>query len=398
MPCDNMKTFKTILLLLTANLVFSQGNYAIHNFRTDEVYVAPRQFFIDNNITKTVAYSYTISRKGKIKKDSLLLHRKQFDISKNKLFGLNYTWYHQSHGSLFMGWYDFETYYDNDGQVIKETSTPRPFDRKKRRKEEVFYDIITHVTEYAYDSLKREIKSTYSGINRMYTISSKDTLLLLYSIERPKIDDYFYNSDNQKIKWYHTVDSTRYFSTDGFSPKIISKNTVCSYCQEKYLNSEWKYNLDKKLTEWVTYTDKNKIHTKHNYFYNDLQQLVKQIDSTGWYMGSPHLESTTTFQYSSTGKIVTKINSPESHGFNQKTISYFDNNDTLIKECTFSDTSEDCTENSFVYDQNKLIRKKTLFRNVTLVTEFYYNEKELLTEHKAFRNGTLTRLIRYYYE
>ena len=93
----------------------------------------------------------------------------------------------------------------------------------------------------------------------------------------------FYNSDNQKIQWYHTVDSTKYLKTEDYNPEKDSNAVRCSYCHSRYLNVEWKYNSDKKLKEWISYTSENLIHTKRNYFYDDQQRLIRQIDSAGWY-------------------------------------------------------------------------------------------------------------------
>lgn len=398
-----MKTVNIIILLLIANFVFGQRSNAIFNMGTNDLQEWSRQDFIDNNLNKISAYSYTISKKGKQKKDSLLLYRKEFDISKNKVFGLNSSTVAQSHGSTFLTWQDFETFYNINGQVIKEISRPKNIE-KKVEYGSTNYDVIIDETDYEYDNLNREIKRTYKKVDHYYSISkyTKDTFHL-HTIERPKIDEYFYNSDNQKTKWYHTVDSTRYLKTESYDPEKVSNSARCSYCDSRYLNVEWIYDTNKNLKEWISYTSENLIHTKKNYFYDDQKRLSKQIDSTGWYFSTmkPYLKSTTTFQYLDTGKIVTKIDNTK-EGFTSsmpKTISYFDNDDRFIKRCVFSAINESCTEYYYVYDNNKIIKQEIIFcKGISSTTEFYYNEKGLLREVRTLRNGKLTKLIRYYYE
>lgn len=398
-----MKTLNIIILLLTTNFVFGQKSNTIFNTGTNDLKEFSREDFIDNNLMKVSAYSYSINKKGKLKKDSLLLYRQHFDISQNKLFGLNSSKVYQSHGPSFLTWYEFETYFDSNGQVIKEISKPKDIE-KKVEYGSTNYNVVTDETKYEYDNLHRETKRTYTRIDHYYSISkyTKDTFHL-HTLDRPKIDEYYYNSDNQKTQWYHTVDSTKYLRTESYNPEKDSNAVRWSYCHSRYLNVEWKYNSDKKLIEWISYTSENLIHTKRNYFYDDQQRLIKQIDSAGWYFTTikPYWESTTTFQYSDTAKIVTKINNTKERfaSSTPKTTSYFDKNDKLIKQCVFSDTTESCTQYSFVYDKNKIVKEGIIFDNGTISsTEFYYNDKGLLRKERTFRNGNLTTLIRYYYE
>ncbi|RST25389.1 hypothetical protein [Chryseobacterium lacus] len=398
-----MKTVNIIIFLLTTNFVFGQRSNTIFNTGTNEFQQFSRQDFVDNKLTKVSAYSYSINKKGKLTKDSLLLYKQQFDITQNRLFGLNSSRVYQSHGPSFLTWYEFETYYNDSGQVIKEISKPKNIE-KKVEYGSTNYNIITDETDYEYDEQQKEVKRTYKRIDHYYSISkyTKDTFHL-HTIYRPKIDEYFYNSDNQKIKWFHTVDSTKYLRTESYNPDKDSNSVRCSYCHSKYLNVEWKYNSDKKLVEWISYTSENLIHTKRNYFYDDQQRLIKQIDSAGWYFTTvkPYWESTTTFQYSDIGRIVTKINNTKERFVSStpKIVSYFDTNDKLIKQCTFSDTVESCTQYIYVYDKNKIIKEEIIFDNGTISsTELSYNIKGLLSEERTFRNGNLTTLIRYYYE
>lgn len=398
-----METLNTIILILTTTFVFGQRSNTIFNTGTNEFKQFSRQEFIDNNLVKVSAYSYSINKKGKVKKDSLLLFNQQFDMNKNKIFGVNSSRVYQSHGPSFLTWYEFESYYNDNGQILKEISKPMNIE-KKVEYGSTNYNIVTDKTDYEYDEMQREIKRTYKRIDHYYSISkyTKDTFHL-HTIDRPKIDEYLYNSDNQKIKWFHTVDSTKYLRTESYNPDKDSNAVRCSYCHSRYLNVEWKYNTDKNLVEWISYTSENLIHTKRNYFYDDQQRLIKQIDSTGWYFTTikPYWESTTTLQYLDTGKIVTKINNTKERFVSStpKIVSVYDSDDKLIKQCTYSDSTESCTQYSFVYDKKKIVREEIVFDNGTIsLTEFIYNDKGLLREERTLRNGKLTTLIRYYYE
>lgn len=362
-----------------------------------------RQDYIDNMLTKIAAYSFSISKKGKLKKDSLLLYQHHFDISTNKLWGLNGSTVYLSHGPSFLNWDEFETYYNDNGQIIKNISKPSRFE-KKIGYGYADYNIITSVTDYEYDSLKRESKKTFSTINRYYSTPkyTKDTALL-ENIQSAKIEEYFYNSDNQKIKWYRTVDSTRYSRTKANKQEKDSITVKCSYCHSRYLDFERKYNLDKNLIESVSYTTEHLMHTKMNFYYDSKNRLIKEIDSSGWYLTTikPYWLSTTTYQYSDTGKIITKIsnNGEILAGPFSRIISCFDANNNLIKECKYFDSSAYCTQYSFVYNKDKLVKDETYFDNGTnSSTLFFYNDRGHLKEERTFVNNKLTNLVRYYYE
>ncbi len=399
-----MKTLSIIPLLLMASLVFGQRSNTAFDMDANDLHRFSRQDFIENNLTEIAAYSYYVNKKGKLKNDSLLLYRQQFDLAKNKLFGLNVSTVYQSHGPSFLTWDEYETYFNNNGQVVKDISRPKDIEKKV---EDGFtgYKIMTNEIEYEYDNLNREIKQICKRIDQSYSISNgtKDTLLYLHSIYSPRIDEYIYNSDNQKIKWYHTVDSTRYLKTKSYNPDKDPNAVRCAYCDSKYLHAEWKYDSDKKLIESVSYTTENRIHTKRNYFYDTQQRLVRQIDSTGWYITTikPYCELITTFDYSDTGKIVTKISNTGERSASSipKIVSYYDTEDRLIKRCYNDEKTEDCTTHSFFYDNKKLIKEETTLSNGdVLLTEYDYNQRGLLKEERIRRNQKLTRLIRYYYK
>ena len=400
---DKTKTLNITILLLASNFIFGQRINTIFNTKTNSFQEFSKQDFIANNITVISSYSYSINKKGKLKKDSLLLYKHQFDSSQNKLWGLNSSRIYQSHGPSFLTWDEFETYYNNNGQIIKEISRPKDIE-KKVDFGSTRYTIVTNETDYEYDTLKREIKKTYKTISHYYSISkyTKDTFHL-HTIQRPKIEEYFYNSDNQKTQCFRTVDSTRYLRTKSYNPDKDSNAVRCSYCHSRYLDFERKYDSDKKLIESISYTTDNLIHTKTNYFYDNQKRVIQQIDSTGWYFKTikPYWESVTTFQYADSSKIVTKVSNVKERFVisSPKIVSYFDPNNKLIKVCEFSDSTEKCNQYSFVYDKNKLLKEEISFDNGTISsTIFYYNAKGHLKEERTFKNDKLITLIRYYYE
>lgn len=359
-----MKIINIIILLLITSLVFGQDNDSKEFVRQD---------FIDNNLTTISVYSYTINKDGNIENDSILLRKQQFDRITNKLFGINSSTTYLSSGPSYLTWYEFETYYNDKGLVIKEVMKPE-------NDKHYHYTIAILETEYEYDSLNREIKRTNKTINQTYSMSKRtEEISYSYTVKNLQIDEYFYNSDNQKIKWYHTRRNNK-----------------------RYLNVEWKYNLDKLLTEWISYTRENRLHTKRNYVYDDQQRLIYQTDSTGWYHTTkePYWRSITTTQYSDTGKIVTITYNIEEEINFAKIVSYYDTSNNVIKQCyLYSDNTEECAIHSFFYDNNKLVKKEDILLNGDIrITEYYYNEKGLLREESQKRNQELTQLIRYYYE
>lgn len=398
-----MKILNIAILILLSNFVFGQRSNTIFHMSENKSPEFTRQDYIDNNLTKISVYSFSINKQGKLKKDSLLLYQHNFDISANKLWGLNGSTNYLSHGPSFLTWEEFETYYNDNGQIIKNIRKPHKFE-KKTTNGYTDYNIITNETDYEYDSLKREIKKTDKTITLYYSTSkyTEDTALLEY-IQSPKIEEYLYNSDNQKIKWYRTVDSTRYSRTKTNKQEKDSITVKCSYCHSRYLDFERKYNFDKNLIESVSYTTENLMHTKMNFYYDSKNRLIKEIDSTGWYFTTvePYWLSTTTYQYSDTGKIVTKISNTGEilAGPYSKIVSCFDANNNLIKECKYFDSSANCTQYSFTYNKDKLVKDETYFDNGTnSSTIFLYNERGHLKEERTFINNKLTNLVRYYYE
>ena len=186
-----MKIRNIILFLLVVNFAWGQKDNNDPYNRIEIPQNWSREDFIKNEVNIISAYWYYFDTNGNMKKDSLLIYKKQFDIDKNKMFGEEYGW-------------DFETYYNAMGQITKNRIIPNI---KIKSKDTIQYADI----DYEYDSLNREIKTMENKtIYRYRGIRNGDTIFYSQSIDdRPTTNEYVYNSNNQLIEWYQTIDSTK---------------------------------------------------------------------------------------------------------------------------------------------------------------------------------------------
>jgi hypothetical protein len=329
-----------------------------------------REYFIENEINVLSAYSYEFDENGNIK-DSFLLFKRQFDIQNNKIVS-------NDNG------YNNETYYNNIGQIIKYRIIPSIGDEDSN-----VYNITDFEIDYKYDRLNREIKATKKIITKYY--SKQDSTLLSQSIYT-EIDESIYNSNNQIIESYYTVD-VKDIRTKR-NRKKESNAVNCYSCQPRHLSAKWKYDASSNLTEFISFIRNNDISSVKNYFYDDQNRLVKKTESNSIFMLSIF-----TYEYTDTGKIETGVHNVENKKMMYKTISHYDNDDKIVKKCHTNHGSEEiiCEEYFYFYEKDKLIKKITKHISEDIVT-YYYNDKGLLTEQQAIQNGKIIELIRYYYE
>jgi hypothetical protein len=371
-----MKTLSILILLLTSCCGFGQNSNTL--FFTGSIESSQWTYadYIKNNVKKVEAYSYKIKNKGKITKDSLLLYRREIDKDSNKIFGINCNDLIQLHGpKFFLTGYKFETIYNNKGQVIMELDEPIDIE-KKVEFGSVSYHINKNETLYEYDNNNKLIKKTYIPFNNYYDVSkyTKDTFHLLYI--QKKIDEYVYNDKGLEIMNYETVDSSRYLPTKHYKPD--SSSVTCSYCHSRYLNGDKTYNENGKLKVCTWYTTEGKIHTKKYYYYDDNNNLIKQVDSTGWYFTTilPYWESTTTYEYSDTGKIVTKINNTEARfgSATKQIVTKYDSKNQIVSECSANDSTEICTNYFYTYDKERLTSVTSVENNKNKLEKYFsYN-------------------------
>ncbi|MEI9958971.1 MAG: hypothetical protein WDM90_22255 [Ferruginibacter sp.] len=339
-----------------------------------------------------------IKKNGKIANDSILLCRREINKDSNKVFGINYNSVMYIHGPSLLSWSKFERYYNDSGQIIKEFEEPINV-KKKVKYGSLEYEINRDETFYEYNNKNKIAKKIYSPIHNFYSISkyTKDTFHLR-SINA-KIDEYFYNDQDLEISRYHTDDSSRYLPTNYYKP---SKAATCSYCHSRYLNQDETYYENGKLKVWTWYTSEGKIHSKKYFYYDGNSNLIKQVDSTGWYFETipPYWESTTLYEYSDTGKVAIKTNNTETRFGSsiKKSITLYSSNGQVKSECSINDSTETCWKYFYKYEKNNLISIVSIDNDQNkLETYFLYDLKGFLIERKIIYKGRVTELTRFFY-
>lgn len=352
--------------------------------------------FTKHNLNNVSIYSYEVKKNGKVKKDSVLLRKYEYDRQKSTIKGINHNWLYINHGGGSKRlYYNFKYQFQNDSLLLKKTIGTILKEEKNRKKD---IEHNTNVVEYKYNAQNRKEKTISFSESNSSFIYKKDTVLYSKSVYRPIITEYEYNYKNKLIKEFVTIDSSTYsLRFDASSDFSTSKD--CSNCKEKYLAQEWKYENDK-LIEWLTYTSGRIKHTKRNYFYDDDSNLIKQIDSTGWYFSSKKhfLDSTTEIIYTNNGKIITitknKEKTSDSHYY--KTVKYYNEEKNIVKREEHSNNQINIHE--FIYENSNLKFEISKYCNNDVIHfEYFYNEKELIKEQMHFINNYLVAVEKYYY-
>lgn len=365
-----MKNFTLYTLIFLSTLVFAQ--------KPNEIYWTYKDF-IENEVNKVSKYSIALRKNGKVKKrDSTLIFTKEIDLDSNTIYGINSNLVVVTHVGFHLTWNKFKDYYNNKGLILKETSLPLEI---KKKKEFGFTEYDENVEEiiYEYDIQENLVRKKYRTINNHYSIykSSKDTLHLK-SIYRPQIYEYVYNSDNQEFKQFYLIGSRR------------------------YLNFERKYDQQKRLVEWVSYTRENELHTKRYYFYDNENRLKKQIDSTGWYIyKKPYWKSTITYEYNSSTitKIIDNNTESKSRSYYKQEVIVSDLNNNIISERKLTDSKKEFSDYTYKWKKGNLVEKTETNSDGQIITKkFEYINRNLLTEKSEYLNGKRIELIRYYYE
>lgn len=377
-------------------LVFAQSKLNFFGSEPDDTPDFGRDFFIDKKINKVSAYTYSFNKKGKLKKDSVLLFQHQFDANQNKLFGLMSFYVIRSHATSYRELNEFEKFYNTKGQLIK-VITYKKKAKKSKRKKHLDYEVQASEIEREYDDLHREIKTTRKQLVYDYSISlpDQDTIGWLYILQ-PEINEFTYNSANQKTEAYKTIDSSRNYSLK----EMKLTKTYCFNCFPKHLENKWKYDDNQNRTESISYTREGTQHSKINYIYDAEQRLVSRIDSSGWYITNslPYWHSTTNIQYTPEAIIATQIFNPQyGTSFTPNRVETTYNQDNrILKKCM----DDKCIHYFYDYNSNlQLIQKKQVHDDGTQESiEFQYNQHGFLIERREIKNDKLMEMIRYYYE
>ena len=341
------------------------------------------------NLKKVTVFSKDVKKNGKIKKDSLLLAKYEFDKNNYIIKGINHHSIIMLHGGESqLKFYNFKNQYFSDSLIEKKENKEIPKVTKDKIVNNSFVEL------HKYDNLKRLISDKKYSEENEYELSKKDTITHFRSVSFPKTTEYKYDSKNRVIKEYFTRDSSEYH-INSYKDKKITSSKSCYYCEEKYLQQEWKYD-ENKLLEWTTYTQKKEKHTKKNYFYDENKNLVKQIDSTGWYLGKPSLSSIKEIRFDDNIKIeiLTKFN--DGSYFKNETRK-FDNNQ-LVYEFLEAEYPEYNVETTYTYSESSIKKTTNRFKNGITVEEHLFNKKGLLIEQKTYLNAILIEYKKYYYE
>lgn len=341
------------------------------------------------NLKKVTVFSKDVKKNGKIKKDSLLLAKYEFDKNNYIIKGINHHSIIMLHGGESqLKFYNFKNQYFSDSLIEKKENKEIPKVTKDKIVNNSFVEL------YKYDNLKRLISDKKYSEENEYDLSKKDTTAHYRSVSYPKITEYKYDSKNRVIKEYFTRDSSEYH-INSYKDKKITSSKSCYYCEEKYLQQEWKYD-ENKLLEWTTYTHKKEKHTKKNYFYDENKNLVKQIDSTGWYLGKPSLSSIKEIRFDDNIKIeiLTKFN--DGSYFKNETRK-FDNNQ-LVYEFLEAEYPEYNVETTYTYSESSIKKTTNRFKNGITDEEYFFDKKGLLIEQKTYLNAILIEYKKYYYE
>ncbi|MBW6483751.1 MAG: hypothetical protein K0B10_11915 [Vicingaceae bacterium] len=387
-----MKTILIYILTAFPFVTFGQKSNTIFSTGANGLMQWTYQDFIDHNIERIQAFSFKLKKNGKVKKDSTKLFDQNLNRDSSIVMGINCNLNIQSHVPTFLTWYKFKDYYDSMGKLIKHTNQPIEVVKTKGFGS-TNWDININETTFEYDGEGLLTRKVYNRIEHSYSVSkyTKDTFHL-HSIH-PKIYEYEYDEQGLEVRNYYTDDSTRYLATESYTPDTAS--VKCFYCDPRYLNGEKEYDSQGNLIKWIWYTRKNEIHSKKYYFYDENDNLIKQIDSTGWYLqqyseDEPSLQSTKTFKYRNDQLLKTiEVKGDWTY------ISEYDEKGNLVSNCLqIADTKNGCTKYNYVY-QNGLIKEIHTLPNQKTI--FGYNNDGLLIEKKDYLNEKLTSLIRYYY-
>lgn len=360
----------------------------------------PTVSFIDsNNILQVSAYEISLSRKGNVRKDSLLIYEYNYDSIFRGMSGLDYNLTFQSQGPLYRSWYEFNRTYDTvfnltqskrinlynksgkRNKVILEKSS---VDFLGRRVEKHFIRKMKYNND---DNLIYEYSTRIEQVeNNIKSTLSKKTL---YTV-RPRIYDYEIYPN--RIIQYETVDSSRIIGLDKLT------EATCNYCHPKHINNIKDYNDKKQIVLWKSYTRDGELHTKRIYIYDDIGRIVQRIDSTGWYLGLNKNNESVRYDYKYLDNEI-EMRKIYSDRF---IYNKYDYNFNLIESYDYCDNeSTNMSKYSIEYVNYGELTSCVITRidhnmNITVMTYRYNKRGWLLSQEKKLNGGT-KQLFRFYY-
>lgn len=332
---------------------------------------------LENNINDISCYEYNVNKKGKTKKDSVLIYKFKVNKKSKKIFGKIRNEMFTTHGKLKnpYSWENIQYQYDSIGRPIKLISYPIKSNSKSRRYNSEI-DSSRRITSYKYyKELIRETK--YENITETYTISeiTKDTFT--YKLNDYSLYKTIFNENDLPIK------RTHFRSDDSIN----------------YPNLEWTYNEKNLLLRKTSFTRDSSFHSKGYYMYDNLDRLTHQVDSTGWYLNyGAYLKKSISYKYNSDGTYL-KIISDNEYMRNNEDKLYsilYNSNDKPLKKLN----SQSQIFIEYEYQDDLLIRETHLKSGIkTREIKYKYSDYNLLFEKfdLNFERPKLSKATRYFY-
>lgn len=219
---------KIILILILIHSLFSFGQ----NENLNQIYVDwenPKNFE-KYNVKKVTVYSKEIKKSGKIKRDSLLLAKYEYDKNNGIIKGINHHSIIMLHGGENqLKFYNFKNQYFSDSLIVKKETN----EKSKISKDKIVNNSFVEL--YKYDNLNRLISDKKHSEENEYDLSKKDTTAHYRSVSYPKITEYKYDSKNRVIKEYFTRDSSEYH-INSYKDKKINLQKVAIIVKKNIYN------------------------------------------------------------------------------------------------------------------------------------------------------------------
>jgi hypothetical protein len=365
---DYTTYIKLILILIFPMEIFGQIEYS-ESWQLQDLK--------ENNISEIVSAEFTLKKNGKLK-DSTMIYQYWFDTIQNKLYGDYRMEWITTGGKLKnpYQWQYIEQFYDSFDRLTKDINRPREIIAKTeygRTKVDSTWNILL----YDYDKNGNRILEISENISKRYSVSKYTNDTSFYESREIKRYETIYNQENKPVERFC------YRSRDSL----------------KYKNVEWVYNEKGQLTTWISFTRTGRFHTKRYYFYNEENRIIKQVDSTGWYInGEPTLQEIIDYNYlvDGTYKAIHQSNLFQEQS-DKWSITYNSENMPLKKESVYG-----AGHTTYLYSEKKLkmesnfdINNKKTFDRILEYNDYGLLQAEYYIYHESPKYSKVTK---YYYK
>lgn len=345
--------------------------------------------FIANKINKVTCFSFTITNEAKVTKDSTLVCSYFYNINYNSISGINKDFILFSDFEIEKDLSNFENFYSPSNKILKKIKycNPRLADKAN------LFEKVSHIDSYAYDAKDQRIIEKNFIVRNSYSTIANDTVFKTKTISNPRIREIEYDPHGRERFVFQTIDSTSVSATASFNSgnELLSS---CNDCIPKFLQVVYNYSPGK--TEIVRYSFKGKVESKSHLFFSEDKLLLKQIDSTGYYLPKPYLHSEKSITYNNDEIIEVTTFFNETKPIKTETKKY--KNKQLVYEFTSNENQEYNIEVNYSITPKKIVKTTNYFKNGIHVVEYYFNKKGLLAAEKHFSDKLLTDYKKYYYE